>query len=386
MLWSGANRKQGVRIADAFNAPDLPSPLEAAFATAVEGIAVIDDHGRILMCNPACERLFGYTASEAVGQNVSLLMPEPDRGRHDGYLASYRAGGRPQIIGIGREVLGRRRDGSTFPMDLSVGEARQNGERLFVGVIRDISGRKETERRLRVAEAELAHAARLTALGQMTSALAHELNQPLTAISNYAQACRRLLEASEPPTELLRDTMGKMANQAIRAGQIVRRLRQFASKGEVERSIEAPRPVIEEACQLALTGAREAGIQVTLEFAGDLPDLAIDRIQIQQVIVNLVRNAVEALHGASRRELEVRARPTAEGGIEVVVADSGPGFAKEISERPFQPFVSTKARGMGLGLSICRTIVEAHGGTMSIAARPEGGSAVGFRLPAGDAG
>lgn len=280
-------------------------------------------------------------------------------------------------------MLGRRKDGRLIPIDLSVGEARQNGERLFVGVMRDISERKENERRLREAEAELAHTARVSMLGYMSSALAHELNQLLTAISNYAQACRRLMGATAPRLELLRDTMQKMAEQAIRAGQIVRRLRQFASKGELERRVERIGPVLADACQLALTGARENGIAVTLDLAEDLPELAIDRIQIQQVMVNLVRNAIEALSGVPERALAVRAWRTADGGVEVRVEDSGGGFAAEVRDRLFQPFVTTKARGMGLGLSICRTIVEAHGGRLSIGERAGGGAAVGFHLPAG---
>ncbi len=358
------------------------SMFEALIATAVDGVVVIDAQGIVEVYNPACERLFGFAADEVVGRNVSMLMPAPYRDAHDGYIAAYNRTGVAKIIGIGREVVGRRKDGSTFPMYLSVGEGRVEERPIFVGIIHDISDRHAAERRLRELQAELLHVSRLTAMGQMSSGLAHELNQPLTAIMNYVKAARRTIEGLDDPRAVRAvELVDKAAGQTTRAGQIIRRLRDFVEKGETHRKLEDINTTVSEAVALGLTAV--ADVDRRFEYAAGLPEVMIDRIQIQQVVLNLVRNAVEAMAGQPRRELRVTTTAAPDGAVEVLVADTGPGLPPEVLERLFQPFVTTKENGMGIGLSLCRTIVDAHGGELSATTGEGGGALFRFRLPAG---
>lgn len=355
--------------------------LRSIIDTAPDALIVIDERGAIESFSPAAERLFGYGAGEVAGRNVSMLMPSPYREQHDGYLQRYMRTGERRIIGIGRVVVGLRKDGTTFPMELAVGEVQSGGRRRFTGFVRDLTERQTRERRLQELQDELIHVARLSEMGQMASALAHELNQPLTAISNYLQACRRMIEASGmavPPRVL--EIMEKTVAQAGRAGQIIRRMRQFIQKGESERAAENLNKIVEEATALALVGAKEHSVRPTLDLAADIGPVFIDKIQIQQVVLNLVRNAVEALIESERREIVVRT--AREDGMAVVsVCDTGPGLADVVAKNLFQPFVTTKQKGMGLGLSICRAIVDAHGGRFWATPNPERGVTFSFTLP-----
>lgn len=476
----------------------------AVVETAVNGVILIDARGTVLVFNPACERLFGYRADEVIGRNVRMLMPPPYQGEHDAYLDNYRRTGQRKIIGIGREVIGQRKDGSTFPMDLSVGEAKQDdGEVTFVGIIHDLTERKlaegrrarlaaivdstsdaiigmdlegtitswnrgagdiygwtateivgrlavaleapehrrdlehnlerlrrgdevaryettgrrkdgtdvevsvtmsptrnergevigfskiardvtelrRAERRVQELTAELVHTARLSAMGQLSSSLAHELNQPLTAVLNYAEAARHMLaNAPEAPPKVA-EFLEKAASQAERAGQIMRRLRRFVEKGPSEQSAESLNQVVEEASALATTGARLDGIDVELALAPDLPPVHIDKIQIQQVVVNLVRNAVEALRQTRQRRLVIRTAAHDGHHLEVAIADTGPGIPEEIARDLFKPFVTTKKEGMGIGLSISQSIVESHEGRLWAEPNPGGGTVFRFILP-----
>jgi two-component system sensor kinase FixL len=359
--------------------------LRAIVEAIPDGMIVMDESGIVSSFSPAAERLFGYAAGEVVGRNVSMLMPSPDRERHDSYLARYRRTGDRRIIGIGRTVIGRRKNGQTFPMDLAVGEVNIHGKRFFTGFVRDISERRQREDRIHELQSELLHMSRLNAMGQMAAVLAHELNQPLTAIANYAEAARQLLlDASAPPPPRVVDFMQKAAGQAERAGEIIRRLRRFVEKRKIERSLESLNDVVQEASGLATIGAKVDAIQIVFQLAADLPSIALDRTQIQQVVVNLVRNAVDILHDADRRVITISSALAEEGAQEVAVIDTGPGIAAEVLPRLFQPFVSTKAAGMGIGLSVCRSIVEAHGGRLRAEPNPEGGAIFRFTLPAGN--
>ena len=363
---------------------DSEAQLRSIIETVPDALIVIDEGGLIQSFSPAAERLFGYRAAEVEGRNVSLLMPSPYREQHDGYLSHYLHTGERRIIGIGRVVVGQRADGSTFPMELAVGEVKLRDRRLFTGFVRDITERQTTRERLHELQSELLHASRLSAMGQMASALAHELNQPLTAVINYVQACRRLLAGGNAPRERLHDVMDKAVAQASRAGQIIQRMRQFIQKGETERQLESINKVVEEASALALVGARESGIVVRLELSPDLPPVLVDRIQIQQVVLNLVRNATEALAAVERRELTIRTSRPNGALVDVAVSDTGPGLSAEVVDQLFQPFVTTKPKGMGLGLSISRSIIEAHGGRLQAIANPEGGVTFRLSLPASD--
>ncbi len=347
-----------------------------------DGMVIIDEAGLIQSFSPSAERLFGYVASEVIGKNVSILMPSPHRELHDSYIERYLATGERRIIGIGRVVSGARKDGSVFPMELSVGEARIEGRRIFTGFIRNLTERQEAERRLDHLQRELMHVARLSEMGQMGSTLAHELNQPLTAITNYLNAGRRLLESQGVAgTERIIETMDKAGAQAQRAGEIIRHLRRFVEKREADRREEDVNKVVEEASALALVGVKGSGIVVRTRFGRDLPAVLIDKVQIQQVIVNLVRNAVDAMARSPEKVLTI-ATSDAGGVVSVRVADTGPGLDPTIADKLFKPFVTTKEEGMGIGLSIGRQIVEAHGGRIMAETSERGGAVFAFTLPA----
>lgn len=357
--------------------------LRSILETVPDAMIVIDEQAVIQSFSAAAERQFGYTPDEVVGRNVSMLMPEPYRSQHDGYMDRYRRTGERRIIGIGRLVVGQRSDRSTFPMELAVGEMRSGGVRYFTGFIRDLTERQKTEDRLQELQAELVHMSRFTALGEMASTLAHEINQPLTAIANYLRGCRRILERMEgAEAPLLRDAVDQAASQALRAGDVIRHLRDFVARGESERHIENLPRIIEEASALALVGAKERGIRVHFALDPAAAFVLADRIQIQQVVLNLVRNAIEAMQDVPRRELTISTAPGEDGATRVVVSDSGPGLAPEVAAQLFQPFVTTKKHGMGVGLSICRTIVEGHGGRIWTEPSAAGGASFVFTLRA----
>jgi two-component system sensor kinase FixL len=355
--------------------------LRSILATVPDAMVVIDELGRIQSFSTAAEMLFGYAAAEVIGKNVNILMPSPYRDEHDAYLLRYLTTGERRIIGLGRTVTGMRKDRSTFPMELSVGEMNPGTGRYFTGFCRDLTERREAEARIQEQQSELLHMARFTALGEMASTLAHEINQPLTAITNYLKGCRRLLEKSmEENAPILRDAVEKAADQALRAGEVIRHLRDFVARGESERQVERLPALIEEASSLALVGAREINVKVTYSFDPSAELVLADRIQVQQVLLNLMRNAIEAMQGSPRRELQVTTVARDDGMAEVTVMDSGTGLAPEVSAQLFQPFVTTKKHGMGVGLSICRTIVESHGGHIWAEEAPAGGTAFRFTL------
>jgi len=367
------------------NALAREAHLQSILDTVPEAMIVIDDRGIMQSFSSAAERLFGCAASQAVGQNVSVLMPEPYRENHDGYLHRYLATGERRIIGIGRVVVGQRFDGSTFPMELAVGEMKSGTQRFFTGFIRDLTERQQTEARLQELQSELVHISRLTAMGEMASTLAHELNQPLAAISNYLKGSQRMLEGgSDEKSVTLRDALSKAADQAMRAGQIIRRLRDFVSRGESERRVENITKLAEEASALALVGVKDRGIRVQFQFDPSVGLVLADRVQIQQVLLNLIRNAMDAMETVPVRELVIAVAPADGNFVRVSVSDSGGGIAPEIAEQLFQPFVTTKRQGMGVGLSISRTIIEAHGGRIWAEPSASGGTTFHFTLAAVD--
>ena len=485
------------------------SLFQTLIATAVDGIIVIDERGVIQTYNGACERLFQYRPEEVIGQNVKILMPAPYREEHDGYIDRYKTTSEPRIIGIGREVQGQRKDGTVFPMYLSVGEGKYKGKRIFVGIIhdltavrrdqraheeqatylativqssddailaktldgiitswnlaaermfgytaaeaigqpitmlfpaelvqeeqeilsrlrarqslerletvrvrkdgsrievsvtvspmydstgaiiggstivRDITERKATEARLQSLRNELSHVARMTEMSQVSAAIAHELNQPLTAVLNYTNVAKRLIASQDPAqTAKAYEAVSKAGDQAVRAGQIIRRLRDFVEKRESNRAVENINAIAEDAIALGLIGAKAASVKTQTKFAVQTPPVFVDRVQIQQVMVNLLRNAVDAMLESSRRELTISTVAVDGTAVEVAVADTGPGIPDEVADRLFKPFVTTKSGGMGIGLAISQSIIESHGGRLWMVPNKDGGTVFRFTLPA----
>ena len=383
IAWFG-ERLRNARAAAAESTRDTiarEAHLQSILDSVPDAMVVIDISGIIQSFSAAAERLFGYTSGEVIGKNVSLLMPSPYREQHDGYLERYMRTGERRIIGIGRVVVGERNDGSTFPMELAVGEMKSGKERFFTGFIRDLTERQKSESRLQELQSELVHISRLTAMGEMASTLAHELNQPLSAISNYLKGSRRLLEArADESSSMMRDALDKAAEQALRAGQIIRRLRDFVARGESEHRVENVKKLVEEASALGLVGAKDQAIRVRFDFDPSVELVLADKIQIQQILLNLMRNSVEAMQDSARRELRLSAVRVDNEMVQVSVADTGSGLAPEVASQLFQPFVTTKQHGMGVGLSICRTIAESHGGKIWVEANPGGGTVFRFTL------
>jgi two-component system sensor kinase FixL len=362
---------------------DSEAHLRSILATVPDAMVVIDELGIILSFSAAAEKMFGYLETEVVGENVEMLMPSPDRERHDGYLANYRQTGERKIIGIGRVTTARHRDGYTFPIELSIGEAWLGEKRIFTGFIHDITHRQEAESRLQDLQSELAHVGRVSEMGTLASSLAHELNQPLTAIANYCEGARELLarKLDEETTEIVREALEDAAKEAVRAGQIVRRLRDFISHGDTERRVESLSRLVTEANALALVGSREHGIEVQLRLDSNTDSVFVDRIQIQQVLTNLIRNAIDAMLDSPFRSLTVQTECKPLGFVTVSVVDTGSGISDEIASHLFQPFITSKKTGMGIGLSLCRTIVEDHGGRIWFEPVAAGGTAFRFTIP-----
>lgn len=355
--------------------------LRSILETVPDAMVIIDEGGLIQSFSATAERLFGFTADEIHGRNVSILMPAPYQAEHDGYLKRYLTTGERRIIGTSRVVVGQRKDGSTFPMELFVGEVLLEGKRQFVGFVRNLTDRQERERRLHEVQSELLHISRLSTMGEMASTLAHELNQPLAAIANYLQGSRRLLQDSpDRRAAIVLDALDKATEQALRAGEVIQRLRDFVARGETERRIESIKKLVEEASALALIAAREKSVRVSFQLDPAVDLVLVDKIQVQQVLLNLLRNALEAMENSDRRDLTVVTAPSSDGMIMVDVADSGSGIAPEIAARLFMPFVTTKRQGMGIGLSISRTIIESHGGQLTMVPNPGGGSVFRFTL------
>ena len=367
---------------------------KAIFDSAVEAIAVIDERGVIQSFNAATLTMFGYSQKQLLGKNISMLMPAPIAKKHDNYLSRYRETGKRAIIGFGREVEGRRSDGTVFPLDLSVAEWRSDGQRFFTGIMRDISARKVAEEGLRTSEENLrllqresAHLSRVNDMGEMAAAIAHEINQPLTAIANFLNAARLKGARQDMDPARTDDLLRLAAEQAVRAGQIVRRLRDFVGKGDGSKEIRKVAELLDSAMGIALVDAGARGITVARVCDGDECLIEADAIQLQQVVVNLLRNAIDALeHVGQDQEKRVSVATHDQGGlVEIEVSDNGHGISSDMSDHLFEPFMTSKPSGMGMGLSVCRRLVEAHGGTIEFDKDAPVGATFRVRLPVKEA-
>ncbi len=378
------SRNVAVSARDAHRGSVSEARLASMLDTAVDGIVVIDERGTILSFNKACETLFGYHAREVVGRNVKCIMPSRYADEHDGYLSHYRGTGERRIIGIGREVEGMHRDGTTMPVELSVGEAQTPDGRQFIGIIRDLRSRRATEERMRDLQSQLVHMARVSAIDEMGAALAHELNQPLTALMLYLDAVQRAASTEWQAGDLRGQALGNAVREAQRAAGIVQRMRGFLDRGDQRRSHVDLRGLLDEAVELTKMGRRSAGVTITRIDDPHLPEIEVDPIQVQQVFVNLLRNAFDAVQGHNRPAIAVETRRD-NRWAKVTVGDNGQGIAAEAMGDLFKAFSSGKRKGMGLGLAISRSIAQSHGGDLTV---DPGGNGRGARfeltLPLGE--
>jgi len=382
---------------DQFDRPGLAAELaeslqryRAILDTAVDGIITIGVDGIVESFNRAAEQIFGYASSEIIGRNVKLLMDEPDRGQHDQYISNYVETRKARVIGIGREVVGRRKNGQTFPMDLAIGEVHLPGRLLFTGIVRDISDRRHAEAESRRRRDEIAHLSRLASMGEMASVLAHEVNQPLTAIVSHASACLRMLNRGQMSPELLQDSLRQIARQGERAGEVIRRVRSFVQKTELNRAPCSINELVNDVIWLLGHDIQAMKVRRELVLAPDLPQVQVDRVQIEQILFNLVRNALDAMTSTdiAARRLRIETAIDAADGhdaaamVRIDVTDSGSGLAGVDISALFQPYFTTKSAGLGQGLAICKSIADAHGGSIQAAQAPSGaGACFTLKLP-----
>jgi len=357
--------------------------LEALLSAAVDAILMIDERGRIVEFSPSAERLFGYRAEEIMGKSVNILMPEPDRSSHTDHMKRYMNTGQQHIIGVGREVDARKSTGEVFPAWLSVGEAVHGDKRHFVGIIRDLSAQRAAEREQHALEARLAHVGRFSLMGEMAAGIAHEINQPLSAIETYSQAAKRMLQADTTDQDDLEKACSGIAEQVQRAGQVIENLRNFIRKQEVHKQALDLNEVIKDALSLVEADTNAAGIELTTKFAENLPEINGNAVQLQQVLLNLTHNAVDAMKSPIRKDKEVliETERVEDTHVQVSVSDRGPGVSPRLVDAIFHPFFTTKRDGLGVGLAISRTIVQSHSGELSCGSNPVGGAVFTVSLP-----
>lgn len=357
--------------------------LQAILDAAVDGVVLIGHTGLIEAFNRAAQSLFGFSAEEVVGKNVRVLMTEGDAAAHDEHMARYLRTGTAHIIGRGRQVIARRKDGRDFPVFLSVGVVPGAQPPRFLGFLHDLTAERQADERNQRLQERLTHVSRLATLGEIAAGIAHEVNQPLAAITNYAQACVRLLVAPDADIEEIREALREIAGQAVRAGDIVHRLRGIARAPDPQRRPLSINSLLMELNELLQGQARRAEVSCTVDLGSDLPLVLVDGSQIQQVVLNLVRNALEALAGPHRTPKQILISTYLDGDHDVAleVCDSAEGISAGTVERLFEPFFTTKEAGTGLGLAMSRTIIESHGGRLDYRPHAPQGSCFTLRLP-----
>jgi len=356
--------------------------LNALLDAAVDAIVLSDGDGNIVAFNPAAERLFGYAPDEVFGKPVEMLMAEPQRSEHAAYLRKYRRTRETRILGTGREVEAQNRDGRVFPVWLSVGEAVHGEQHNFVAIIRDLTAQRMAERERHALETKLARVGRFSLVGEMAAGVAHEINQPLAAIATYSEALTRLLAQDSLDHASLAQACNGIADQARRASQVVENLRSLTRKHEPKRELLDVNALIRDAMRLVEADANSEGIRVAVQYCPRLRTVCGDASQLQQVLLNLTRNAVDAMRDSTRKAKGIRIEIDGdEERVRFSVRDHGPGISPRLSESVFHPFVTTKPEGLGVGLSISRTIVEAHGGELRHKDNAEGGATFVVALP-----
>jgi PAS domain S-box-containing protein len=354
--------------------------------TASDAVVCIDERGAILLANPATTKVFGYDPADLIGKPLTMLMPEYLRKLHEDGFRRYSATGQRHINWQGTELTGLRKNGQEFPVEISFGELTADGHRIFTGFVRDISERKQTEglrASLHATQLELAQVSRLTTMGELAASIAHEVNQPLTAVTNNANACLRLLARRNLDPEVLRCALEEIVADGTRASAVIARIRAFIKKAPAERKELDINDVIQEVLALARRELSENRVLLELQLTNALPLVLVDRVQLQQVLLNLIMNGIEAMAAVTdrRRMLWVQSQVGEAGDVLVAVLDSGTGVGSE-SDRVFSPFFTTKANGMGMGLPISRSLIEGHGGRLWSSPNSPHGAIFSFTLPA----
>ncbi|MCK6371837.1 MAG: PAS domain S-box protein [Gammaproteobacteria bacterium] len=356
---------------------------DALLDAAVDAIVAIDDEGRIIRFNKAAEEMFGYSLPDVENKPLNLLMAPGEAPAHQDFVDRYLRTGARRIIGRGREVTARRSDGSLFPASLSVGEARSPQGLRFVGLIRDLTSQKQAEEEALRHREQLMHASRLTTMGEMAAAMAHELNQPLSAIATYTAACQRLLTQGESARADVNSALREIGAQAHRAGEVIQRMRDFTRSRESLRKVVDLYPLVDEVRPLAELDAKANDVRLMIDIEPDIPPINADRVQVQQVVLNLLRNGVDAMSSTPvpERALQLHAYRDSDKTVRVDIIDAGGGVPDEVRARLFTPFFTTKEMGMGMGLAISRSIITAHGGKLDCCNNRDRGATFYFTLP-----
>ncbi len=361
---------------------DANARLISILNAAVDALVIIDQHGKIELVNAATEMMFLYTREELIGQNVNLLMPSHFKDKHNQYISSYIASRKPKVIGKGRMLQATKSDGSEFPVFISVGEVQASSHTQFVGIIRDISLEEKSRIEIQEIRDKLAHVSGLNSMGELAAGIAHEINQPLSAISSYAQASKRMILSPESDNkELVISALDKICNQAIRANEVINHLRSLVKKRVAQRQNVLLNTLINETVSLAKVDTRILDHDIILDLTSSKPpELNVDPIQIQQVLLNFIRNAIDAMEDSKGMPLTIRSHWLSDEVVEVSVIDSGHGMDANMSDNVFTPFFTTKETGMGMGLAISQTIIHAHGGRIYCKPNVPKGSIFSFSL------
>ena len=347
------------------------------------GIILVDEKGRITLVNAQIQKLFGYTREELIGQAVDLLVPDRFRAGHQVHRASFHQAPAPRMMGQGRELFGRRKDGTEFPLEIGLSSIQGPEGILVLAAVVDLTARKQAEAEVSRQRAELAHVARVSTMGELAASVAHELNQPLGAILANAEAAELFLQQEPPALDDLRAILADIRQDDERAGEVIRRMRALLRKRELDRQPLEINSVVEDVLQVVSGDAALRKTAISADLAPLLPKILGDRVHLQQVLLNLILNGMDAMaeQPRERRRLSVRTRPGADGLVELVVTDLGHGIEPDKLPRLFEPFYTTKPNGMGMGLSISRRIIEAHRGRIWAENNASGGAA--FCVPAG---
>jgi two-component system sensor kinase FixL len=347
-----------------------------------DAIVIARQTGEIILVNSMTEKMFGYQRNELLGKSVEALMPQRYRPRHEQLRDGYFAKPIMRPMGVQTELYGVRHDGTEFPIDISLNPLRTEDGIVVCSAIRDITERVLLERQMRAQHAELAHSARLTTMGEMAAGMAHEINQPLAAISAYAEGAKVRLRNANYDVSELADVFERIAADSQRASEVVRRMRQFVRKRDTDMMVVDINRLAREVSRFVVHDAVSKAVAIELDLAETMPRIFADPIEIQQVMLNLVRNAMDGMDGMDekQKQLKICTRPQ-DDIVEVSVEDSGPGIPTQLVEQVFEPFFTSKEDGLGLGLAISRSIVEAHKGRVTIGQSSLGGARVYFSLP-----